>query len=62
MTGSELIERVGVSNIGFSDAVKKAVQDARSERDVFWFQVLEQRGRMTSDGEIEYQVIVRIGV
>ena len=62
MSGSELIERIGVSNEGFSDAIKKAVNEVRTERDVFWFQVLEQRGRVSSEGEIEYQVIIRMGV
>jgi flavin-binding protein dodecin len=57
-----LIERVGVSNVSFSDAVKKAVQGVRMERNVYWFQVLEQRGKVSSEGEIEYQVIIRMGV
>jgi flavin-binding protein dodecin len=57
-----LIERVGVSNEGFSDAVRKALKEVRMERDVYWFQVLEQRGRISNEGEIEFQVIVRMGV
>ena len=62
MSGSELIERVGVSNVGFSDAVKTAVKEVRMERDVFWFQVLDQRGKITNGGEVEFQVILRLGV
>lgn len=62
MSGSELIERVGVSNESFADAVKHAVNQVKTEREVFWFQVLDQRGRVTNDGEIEFQVILRMGV
>ena len=62
MSGSELIERVGVSTVGFSDAVKNAVNEVQKQREVFWFQVLDQRGRIIKDGGIEYQVILRLGV
>lgn len=62
MSSSELIEKVGVSNVGFSDAVKTAVKEVQKDREVFWFQVLDQRGRVTNDGEIEFQVILRLGV
>lgn len=57
----EIIERVGISNESISDAVKSAVIEANSEKKVGWFEVIEQRGRITSDGKIEYQVTVKIG-
>ena len=57
----EVIERVGVSNEGINEAVKEVVMEANSEKKVGWFEVIEQRGRMTSDGKIEFQVKVRIG-
>jgi len=57
----EVIERVGISNEGISEAVKEVVSEANSEKKVGWFEVIEQRGRLTSDGKIEFQVKVRIG-
>jgi len=57
----EIIERVGISNISLSDAIKKVVQEANAEEKVGWFEVLEERGRVSEEGEIEYQVTVKIG-
>lgn len=57
----EVIERVGISTEGITEAVKEVVAEANSEKKVGWFEVIEQRGRMTSDGKIEFQVKVRIG-
>ncbi|MGA1873661.1 MAG: dodecin domain-containing protein [Thermoplasmatota archaeon] len=62
MSGSEIIERAGVSNASFSDAVEKAINDVKDGRAVHWFQVIDQRGRIKPDGQIEFQVILRIGV
>jgi dodecin len=54
-------EVVGTSTIGFDDGVKRAIERAqRTLRNVQWFEVKEQRGRLTSSG-IEYQVTVEIG-
>ncbi|MEN8194817.1 MAG: dodecin family protein [Bacteroidota bacterium] len=57
----EIITRVGVSNTSSSDAIKNAVKEAHQEKRVGWFEVLEERGRVTQDGELEYQVTVKIG-
>jgi flavin-binding protein dodecin len=57
----EVIERVGVSTEGVSEAVKEVVLEANSEKKIGWFEVIEQRGRVTSDGKVEFQVKVRIG-
>ena len=57
----EIIERVGISNERNSDAVKKVVMEANTEGGVSWFEVVEQRGRVTQDEKIEYQVTVKIG-
>lgn len=47
--------------VGFDDAVKRAVERAmKTLRNVQWFEVKEQRGRITDNG-IEYQVTVEIG-
>ena len=57
----EIIERVGISNESISEAVKSVVQEANSEKKVGWFEVIEERGRMTSEGKVEFQVTVKIG-
>lgn len=56
-----LTELVGTSRVGFADAAKQAVERAQKTlRQVQWFEVKEQRGRILADG-IEYQVCVEIG-
>jgi flavin-binding protein dodecin len=57
----EVIERVGISTEGVTEAVKEVVLEANTEKKVGWFEVIEQRGRVTSDGKVEFQVKVRIG-
>ena len=57
----ELIERVGISQESVSDAIKSVVEEANKEKKVAWFEVIEQRGRLTPDGKIEFQVKVKIG-
>jgi dodecin len=54
-------ELVGTSTVGFDDAVRRAVARAQKTlRNVQWFEVKEQRGRI-DDGNIEYQVTLEIG-
>lgn len=62
MSGNDLIEKVGVSLVSYSDAIQKIVEEVNKERPVQWFEVLEQRGRVTPKGMVEFQVIVRMGV
>ncbi|MGE5431165.1 MAG: dodecin family protein [Syntrophomonadaceae bacterium] len=57
----EIIEIVGISLESSSDAVKNAVMEANTNRQVAWFNVVEERGRVTQDGKIEFQVTVKIG-
>ncbi len=57
----EIIQRVGVSTESTSDAIKSVVSEANNEKPVGWFNVLEQRGRVTQDGKVEFQVTVEIG-
>lgn len=57
----EVVERVGVSTDNISEAIKEVVLEAHTEKKVGWFEVIEQRGRVTSDGKVEFQVKVRIG-
>lgn len=60
-TQFEIIERVGTSNESASDAIKSVVMEAHKEKAISWFEVLEQRGRVTQDDKIEYQVTVKLG-
>ena len=54
-------EVVGTSTLGFDDGVRRAVERAQKTlRNVLWFEVKEQRGRIVNGG-IEYQVTVEIG-
>lgn len=54
-------EIVGTSEVGFDDAVKRAVERAQKTlRNVQWFEVKEERGRIDGSA-IEYQVTVEIG-
>ena len=54
-------ELVGTSNVGFDDAVKRAVERAeKTLRNVLWFEVKEQRGRIDGNN-IEYQVTIESG-
>ena len=57
----EVIERVGISTEGVSEAVKEVVLEANSEKKIGWFEILEQRGRITSEGKVEFQVKIRLG-
>ncbi len=57
----EVIERVGISTESIAEAVKEVVIEANSERKIGWFEVIEERGRVTSEGKVEFQIKVRIG-
>ncbi len=57
----EVIERVGISTESIAAAVKEVVLEANNEFKVAWFEVEEQRGRVTSEGLVEFQVKVKIG-
>ncbi|KAF0139226.1 MAG: dodecin domain-containing protein [Ignavibacteriales bacterium] len=57
----EVVERVGISTESIAEAVREVVLEAHSEKKVGWFEVAEQRGRVTSEGKVEFQVKVRIG-
>ncbi len=57
----EVIDRVGISTEGVTEAIKEVVFEANNEKKIGWFEVIEQRGRITSDGKVEFQVKVRIG-
>lgn len=54
-------EVVGTSTAGFDESIRRAIERAQKTlRNVQWFEVKEQRGRITDTG-IEYQATVEIG-
>ncbi len=57
----EIIERVGISTVSSSDAIKVVVKETAEQKKVGWFEVIEERGRLNGDGEVEFQVTVKIG-
>ena len=63
MSGTyKVIELVGTSPVSFAEAVKSAVAEAsKSVRNMGWFEVVEERGRV-SDGQVaEFQVTIKVG-
>ncbi len=57
----EIIERVGLSTVSYSEAIKNLIAEINTEKPVYWFEVAEQRGRVTQDGQIEFQITLKIG-
>lgn len=58
----EIVEKVGISNESYCAAVRNAIASVQKTRHVHWFEVTEQRGRVTQDEQIEFQIILKIGV
>jgi len=57
----KMIEVVGVSPAGFSEAVKDGIDKVlESGEKVHFFQVLEQRGAVRNGELREFQVIIRV--
>lgn len=55
------IELVGVSNEGFAEAVRVAVERAASTvRNLRWLEVIDQRARIDGDEVREFQASVRV--
>lgn len=57
----EVVERVGLSTNCPCDAINDVVKEAHAEKPVAWFEVVEERGRVNQKGEVEHQVVVKIG-
>jgi flavin-binding protein dodecin len=56
------VELVGTSSESLSDAVVKAIEKASETiRDMKWFEVVEQRGRITDNKVDQFQVTIRVG-
>jgi hypothetical protein len=58
----KITELVGTSPTSFDDAAKSAIAEAaKTVRNMDWFEVLEQRGRIVDGKVVEFQVTVKIG-
>jgi flavin-binding protein dodecin len=58
----KIIELVGVSPVSFAEAVRAAVEEAaKTVRNMSWFQVVEQRGRISEGKVSEFQVTIKVG-
>jgi dodecin len=59
----KMFEVIGVSNAGYSEAVKNAVEEViREGKVVHFFEIMEQRGSVRGGKIHEYQVKVKVAV
>jgi len=57
-----MMEVVGISNTGYSEAVNGAVSKLMDNgHKIYWFEITEQRGAVKGS-DIEYQVKVKVAV
>jgi flavin-binding protein dodecin len=58
----KIIELVGTSPTSFAEAVRAAVDEAaKTVRNMSWFQVIEERGRIDEGKVAEFQVTIKVG-
>jgi flavin-binding protein dodecin len=58
----KVIELVGTSRESFADAVRAAVEEAaKTVRNMSWFEVVEERGRIAEGKVAEFQVTIKVG-
>jgi hypothetical protein len=58
----KVIELVGTSPTSFAEAVRAAVAEAaKTVRNMAWFQVVEERGRIEEGKVAEFQVTIKVG-
>jgi flavin-binding protein dodecin len=58
----KITELVGTSPTSFAEAVRVAVNEAAKPlRNMGWFEVVEQRGRIADGKVAEFQVTLKIG-
>lgn len=56
----QMIEVVGVSPLGFSEAVKNAVEQLAAQgKKLHFFEVIQQRGSVRDNKLKEYQVVLK---
>lgn len=56
----KVIEIVGTSDRSFEGAIKEAIDDIRKDYALRWFEVIEERGAIKQDGDLEYQVKLKV--
>ena len=55
------IELVGIAEEGYEEAIQNAISKAsQTLEDMAWFEVIEQRGKVSSGKVVEYQVIIKV--
>ena len=58
----KIIELVGISPVSFAEAVRAAVEEAaKTVRNMAWFEVVEERGRIDEGKVTEFQVTIKVG-
>jgi flavin-binding protein dodecin len=58
----KIIELVGISPVSFAEAVRAAVDEAaKTVRNMSWFEVVQQRGRIAEGKVAEFQVTIKVG-
>lgn len=58
----KIIELVGTSSVSFAEAVREAVEEAaKTVRNMSWFEVAQQRGRIADGKVAEFQVTIKVG-
>ena len=58
----KVTELVGTSPKSFAEATRAAVEEAaKTVRNMDWFQVVEERGRIVDGAVSEFQVTLKIG-
>jgi len=58
----KVIELVGTSPTSFAEAVRAAVTEAaKTMRNMSWFEVVQERGRIDDGKVAEFQVTVKVG-
>ena len=62
MSTYKMTEIVGTSPTSFAEATKEGVKRAsKSLRNLEWFEVVEERGKITNGQVAEFQVTLKIG-
>jgi flavin-binding protein dodecin len=58
----KIIELVGISPVSFAEAVRAAVEEAaKTVRNMSWFEVVQERGRIAEGKVAEFQVTIKVG-
>ena len=58
----KMVELVGTSTKSMEDATKNALEKAsKTIRNMSWFEVLEIRGGISKELEVEWQVSLKVG-